>query len=95
MASSHMSQSSMLGQSDYLGESSVLCQSGLLGQSVIQLNFKIECVDTEGWKGRGFDCTYFEKYLCRSGRPRYGYGSISYNYPEENCCACGKGQGSK
>ena len=53
----------------------------------------LACIDTPGWKnGHGIDCKDYERSLCKNGRLKKGTTlGESYNYPEENCCACGKG----
>eukprot|EP01062_Namystynia_karyoxenos_P055275 TRINITY_DN4603_c0_g1_i2.p1 TRINITY_DN4603_c0_g1~~TRINITY_DN4603_c0_g1_i2.p1 ORF type:complete len:836 (+),score=197.46 TRINITY_DN4603_c0_g1_i2:110-2617(+) len=61
------------------------------------------CVDTPGWKGRTLTCElYSSRGYCKDGRitnPVVGLPSEQcqdlpcdayWNYPAENCCACGK-----
>jgi hypothetical protein len=52
------------------------------------------CVDTAAWtNGHGYDCIGYAQDLCSDGEPkmnmRWALGP-EYNYPEKNCCACGK-----
>ena len=62
-------------------------------------NFKTECVDTPNWEdGHGYNCVDYKRDYCDNGMANPGNKSIlssSYNYPHENCCACGKGRGGK
>lgn len=52
------------------------------------------CDDTPGWTnghGAGYTCAYFANFYNNN----YGYGRCDYqgssiNYPERNCCVCGK-----
>ena len=64
----------------------------------------IECPgDTPGWRNNPhkpewghFGCKeYEENNWCENGGPTYrnaGRMGEKYNYPERNCCACGKGR---
>lgn len=52
------------------------------------------CLDTDLWNnGRGFDCNSYTQHWCENGAARQGsewtLGS-TFNYPENNCCVCGK-----
>ena len=52
------------------------------------------CTDTPGWdNGQGFGCegplSYTSFGWCAGGTMAAGGGQF-YNYPEMNCCACGK-----
>ena len=41
----------------------------------------------------GAHCKEYKR-ACKSGRFRHGFESFAgpaHNYPEKNCCACGKG----
>jgi len=51
------------------------------------------CQNTPGWKNRmGKSCkTYEERGWCQNGSTRHFSGWFA-NYPEKNCCACGKGR---
>ena len=59
--------------------------------------FYLDCVDTASWvNGYGYGCTsYGELSWCENGAAKTGsewtLGS-KFNYPENNCCVCGKGQ---
>ena len=53
------------------------------------------CTDTAGFdNGGGFDCaTYVSQGWCADGAAVAGQEwtlGASFNYPENNCCACGK-----
>ena len=61
-------------------------------------NYEVTCDDNADWDdNNGYipkrDCGYFARYNCENGRARPGkadkLGAV-YNYPEQNCCACGK-----
>jgi hypothetical protein len=58
-----------------------------------------ECIDTADWvNDRGYNCdTYKNNYLCINGVIGSYTGTGSrWNFPEDNCCVCGKGnQGAK
>jgi hypothetical protein len=45
-----------------------------------------DCVDTPNWKWNGVGCLFLEFFHCP---PQYA--GEAYNYPELNCCTCGKG----
>ena len=52
------------------------------------------CTDTTSWyNGFNRDCLYYAEKICQNGDARpgmdYSLGS-KYNYPEKNCCVCGK-----
>ena len=54
----------------------------------------LDCTDTPGWVGGLFndeDCSTIAKYACKNGRAELN--GKAYNYPEKNCCKCGKGKG--
>ncbi len=57
--------------------------------------FDLGCTDTVPWNnGYGETCrTYGTRQWCKNGGPLSGsewtMGS-TYNYPENNCCICGK-----
>ena len=59
------------------------------------------CHDTPGWRNTDvsdLSCLqYYELGFCQYGRvprdKRWTLGA-KYNFPEQNCCACGKGPGS-
>jgi len=57
--------------------------------------FKLACLDTFGWNdGYGNDCTFYEQHACEDGQAMHlqeGMMGNHNNYPEENCCVCGKG----
>ena len=62
--------------------------------------FKSACTDTPFWNsGNGYNCMDFENFFCEDGRFRYGafqnYAGERFNYPEQNCVACGKCSGGK
>ena len=53
------------------------------------------CADIEGWNNNhGFDCEGYASRWCQSGAAKPGQewtlGS-RFNFPEENCCVCGRG----
>ena len=50
------------------------------------------CTDTSNWNdGQGNGCDDYSKYGCENGAFKNNWnGGIYYNYPEQNCCACGK-----
>ena len=53
------------------------------------------CIDTPSWKSTdGLDCEAFRKLrVCENGGPKpgdYAHFGIENNYPEKNCCGCGK-----
>jgi hypothetical protein len=53
--------------------------------------FDLDCVDTGYWvNGHGHDCKSYSKRWCENGAAKK-LGS-KYNYPENNCCVCGKGK---
>ena len=51
------------------------------------------CTDTESWDDEfGNDCSYYIP-MCRAGAVLPGNENnmgLMYNYPELNCCVCGK-----
>ena len=52
------------------------------------------CSDTPGWTNpHGFGCSVYDVYWCADGQARPGQawtlGKV-FNFPEANCCACGK-----
>ena len=50
--------------------------------------FSLDCVDTPGWIDRdGDSCDEYRRYYCHDGASNVG---SKYNYPEINCCGCGK-----
>lgn len=54
------------------------------------------CIDSSGWRNKyGATCAkYVHDLLCKDGRVVEGQAWASgaeYNFPERNCCACGKG----
>ena len=54
----------------------------------------LACVDTGCWtNGHGHGCASYAKQWCQNGAANSGsewtLGS-TYNYPEKNCCVCGK-----
>ena len=51
------------------------------------------CIDTKDWNPgyEKYDCNWYAKYWCKNKKPTNEWVSGSKaNYPEENCCACGK-----
>jgi len=54
---------------------------------------KAKCSDTPGWENPyGYTCSTYEKF-CKDGRAQDGKHwtlGKKYNYPERNCCVCGK-----
>ena len=60
----------------------------------LQIYFDLACVDTDCWdNGYGHDCKSYGERWCENGAAKAGsewtLGS-KYNYPENNCCVCGK-----
>lgn len=57
---------------------------------------KQQCEDTPGWNMFGYSCADLNKWgMCRLGAFTVKYDwmyrwSWQFNYPEQNCCACGK-----
>ena len=57
----------------------------------------LDCIDTENWRNTaGFSCFEYEvtQRWCANGKlidSQRWTGGQRYNYPERNCCACGKG----
>ena len=55
------------------------------------------CNDTPAWEnGVGYDCNNYGKRWCENGTARPGEEwtlGAEYNYPENNCCVCGKRNG--
>ena len=44
-----------------------------------------------------YDCEFYTKHVCKDGEARQGYENrlgANYNYPERNCCACGRLHGT-
>ena len=58
--------------------------------------YKIGCIDTPSWvNGHGYDCNSYGKRWCQDGSAKPGKEwtlGAKYNYPENNCCVCGKKQ---
>ena len=61
------------------------------------VTFSQACTDTFGWKDKnGNDCQYYQKKnICKDNRINRVASSVfiagsEYNFPELNCCACGK-----
>ena len=61
------------------------------------LNSVLDCIDALSWED-GFEetCTDYGNEYCENGRFKTDYehycGS-THNFPEENCCSCGKNRG--
>ena len=56
-------------------------------------NFEATCVDTPGWADLdGNDCEIYASYICVNGIAHPETEGSDFNYPERNCCACGKGK---
>ena len=57
-------------------------------------HLELGCADTELWDdGYGNDCATYGAFYCLNGAPIPGYEyTVGHdrNYPELNCCACGK-----
>jgi len=54
------------------------------------------CVNTPGWLNGASNhpCATYAKEWCDAGMNRPGFAwtlGAKYNFPEKNCCACGKG----
>ena len=62
---------------------------------LIELSFNVGCTDTPSWNnGYGLDCRSYGARRCANGAARPGLEwalGAKYNYPENNCCVCGKG----
>ena len=61
----------------------------------ISIYIDSDCVDTDCWEnGYDHDCNSYATQWCENGAANTGsewtLGS-TYNYPENNCCVCGKG----
>mmetsp|Transcript_19774 Transcript_19774/g.60000 ORF Transcript_19774/g.60000 Transcript_19774/m.60000 type:complete len:493 (+) Transcript_19774:103-1581(+) len=54
----------------------------------------MQCADSAGWDNHsGKGCAAYEAEYCANGRFRAGSewsGGEGFNFPERNCCACGK-----
>merc|ERR1719443_77136 len=52
------------------------------------------CQDTRGWSnGYRHGCASYKARWCSNGGPKPGQGwtlGSKYNFPERNCCVCGK-----
>lgn len=62
--------------------------------SLVKLSFNVVCPDTPSWDdGYGYGCSQYAGDWCKNGGPVPGGLRIgaNYNYPEKNCCVCGKG----
>ena len=61
----------------------------------IKLCFNVGCTDTPSWdNGYGQDCSLYGTRYCENGAAKPGHEAdlgAKYNYPENNCCVCGKG----
>ena len=60
----------------------------------VPIHFNLVCTDTENWDdGNGNDCTSYVNW-CYEGvvisEKEWSIGE-QRNYPENNCCVCGKG----
>ena len=55
-----------------------------------------QCADTPGWSAHGVSCRNFESWgVCKDNTITQQYGSFKqwswqFDYPDRNCCACGK-----
>ena len=57
--------------------------------------FLVKCRDTPNWNNGNsvFTCSVYEANYCKDGGFLPGsewVGGQTYNFPENNCCACGK-----
>ena len=62
----------------------------------LRIYLDLDCADTDSWvNGYEQDCKSYSKRWCENGAAKPGsewsFGSY-YNYPENNCCVCGKGK---
>ena len=62
---------------------------------VLASHNKAYCTDTSNWVDKHtFNCWFYErKGICSNGEivsSAAYYGGNSYNFPELNCCECGK-----
>ena len=58
------------------------------------LSLSLGCTDTLGWKNQWGDSCWTYSQRCRDGQffaESWTQGA-DYNFPEKNCCACGKKQ---
>lgn len=66
---------------------------------ILKCQITLACTDTASWNdGYGMSCNHYRTsctdyptYYCCDGKA----GSLSgvfYNFPEKNCCGCGKGE---
>lgn len=63
----------------------------MFGTNVVQCLLTV-CYNTINWDdNHGNDCESYTTYICKNGNIRLAYqGGSRYNYPEKNCCSCGK-----
>jgi hypothetical protein len=58
------------------------------------INSEPQCQDTLNWDNRaGETCTKYSNSYCAQGEPSASHShlfGINFNYPEKNCCSCGK-----
>ena len=66
---------------------------------ILLYNLSLGCVDTVGWTN-GYSttgtCAYYGSTMCENGKARPGWEAglgEHNNYPERNCCVCGKPKG--
>ena len=55
----------------------------------------VKCTDTPNWKdNHEYGCQYYKKQkICKNGKISENgefYAGERYNFPEMNCCECGK-----
>ena len=62
--------------------------------NVCEVVFHLDCIDTPGWNNGAYGCdTYKSKKWCEGGSAAPGSQwtlGKQFNYPEDNCCICGK-----
>ena len=61
----------------------------------LSFDFYLGCLDSNSWSnGKGHGCDSYATTWCQNGGAKPGnewtLGS-KFNYPELNCCVCGKG----
>ena len=60
----------------------------------LSISESMPCSDTPGWlNGQDLDCNAYERQWCHEGHANTGSEwtlGAKYNYPEDNCCVCGK-----
>ena len=75
-------------------DSMVDLEEKVAGQASMNENTEGTCRDTPGWENsNGYGCAYYQAHWCANGTAKPGMqGTLgpAWNFPEANCCACGK-----